>query len=168
MQRWNLVGQRVFVGAENYRRLAADPVFWQVLGNTFESLVLGLPVMLAGCVYSHDRDRVATAPAVVTAPPTVVERRVIPETTTTYTQAPIIPDHNDNKGPRVRPQLTAITAEERLTFNSLSRKLLVKWPWARRYSHASSIIRPVRAGPAFLCGRSQLSRCRRLLARPRG
>ncbi|MBS1895127.1 MAG: Vps62-related protein [Actinobacteria bacterium] len=28
----------------------------------------------------------------------------------TYTQAPIIPDHNDDKGPRVRPQLTAITA----------------------------------------------------------
>ena len=47
-----------------------------------------LPVMLAGCVYSHDRDRVATAPAVVTTPPTIVERRVVPETTTTITQAP--------------------------------------------------------------------------------
>jgi hypothetical protein len=49
---------------------------------------LVLPVMLAGCVYSHDRDRVATAPAVVTTPPTVIERRVVPETTTTITQAP--------------------------------------------------------------------------------
>lgn len=30
----------------------------------------------------------------------------------TYPQAPIIPDRNDNKGPRVRPQLNLITAEE--------------------------------------------------------
>ncbi|HEY2054880.1 MAG TPA: Vps62-related protein [Solirubrobacterales bacterium] len=30
----------------------------------------------------------------------------------TYPQAPIIPDHNDNAGPRVRPQLNVITAEE--------------------------------------------------------
>jgi hypothetical protein len=50
---------------------------------------LVLPVMLAGCVYSHDRDRVATAPAVVQTPPTVIERRVVPETTTTVTQAPV-------------------------------------------------------------------------------
>jgi hypothetical protein len=28
-----------------------------------------------------------------------------------YTQAPVIPDHNDDKGPRVRPQLNVITAE---------------------------------------------------------
>ena len=48
---------------------------------------LVLPVVLAGCVYSHDRE-VARTPAVVSTPPTVVERRVIPETTTTVTQAP--------------------------------------------------------------------------------
>ncbi|HEY2479440.1 MAG TPA: Vps62-related protein [Solirubrobacterales bacterium] len=29
----------------------------------------------------------------------------------TYPQAPVIPDHNDDKGPRVRPQLNVITAE---------------------------------------------------------
>jgi hypothetical protein len=29
----------------------------------------------------------------------------------TYTQAPVIPDHNDDKGPRVRPQLTVISTE---------------------------------------------------------
>jgi hypothetical protein len=29
----------------------------------------------------------------------------------TYPQAPVIPDHNDDKGPRVRPTLTVITAE---------------------------------------------------------
>jgi hypothetical protein len=30
----------------------------------------------------------------------------------TYTQAPVIPDHNDDKGPRVRPELNVITAED--------------------------------------------------------
>src|SRR5581483_8374497 len=45
----------------------------------FAVAALALPVLLAGCVYSHDRDRVATAPAVVQTPPTVVERRVVPE-----------------------------------------------------------------------------------------
>jgi hypothetical protein len=30
----------------------------------------------------------------------------------TYPQAPVIPDHNDDKGPRVRPQLNLITAED--------------------------------------------------------
>jgi hypothetical protein len=48
------------------------------------SIVL-LPVVLAGCMYSHERD-VAAAPA-----PTVVERRVVPETTTTITQTPGTP-----------------------------------------------------------------------------
>ena len=48
---------------------------------------LVIPVVLAGCVYTHDRE-VATPAAVVTAPPTIVEHRVIPETTTTITQAP--------------------------------------------------------------------------------
>ena len=39
LSRWNLVGPRRFVGLANYERLAADPVFWQVLGNTFESCI---------------------------------------------------------------------------------------------------------------------------------
>jgi hypothetical protein len=42
------------------------------------------PVLLAGCMYSHERD-VAAAPAPA---PTIVEHRVIPETTTTITQTP--------------------------------------------------------------------------------
>ena len=46
LSRWNLVGPREFVGLANYERLAADPVFWQVLGNTFTYLLLGLPVSL--------------------------------------------------------------------------------------------------------------------------
>lgn len=46
LQKWNLVGQRQYVGLANYDRLVHDPVFWQVLGNTFEYLLLGLPVSL--------------------------------------------------------------------------------------------------------------------------
>ena len=46
LSRWNLVGPRRYVGAANYERMAGDPVFWQVLGNTFEYLLLGLPVSL--------------------------------------------------------------------------------------------------------------------------
>jgi multiple sugar transport system permease protein len=46
LSRWNLVGPRHYVGLDNYTRMAADPVFWQVLGNTFLYLLLGLPVSL--------------------------------------------------------------------------------------------------------------------------
>jgi multiple sugar transport system permease protein len=46
LSRWNLLGPRQYVGLANYRRLAADPVFWQVLANTFEYLLLGLPISL--------------------------------------------------------------------------------------------------------------------------
>ncbi len=46
LSKWNLVGPRQYVGLENYRRMASDPVFWQVLGNTFEYLLLGLPASL--------------------------------------------------------------------------------------------------------------------------
>lgn len=61
VQRWNLVGQRVYVGADNYRRLAADPVFWQVLGNTFEYLLLGLPISLGlAFLIAYHLDRVHT------------------------------------------------------------------------------------------------------------
>jgi len=46
LTRWNIVGPKQFVGLDNYDRLIRDPVFWQVLGNTFEYLLLGLPVSL--------------------------------------------------------------------------------------------------------------------------
>ena len=46
LQRWNLVGPRQFIGLANYERMADDKAFWQVLGNTFEYLLLGLPVSL--------------------------------------------------------------------------------------------------------------------------
>src|SRR5262245_13610178 len=46
LSQWNLVGPRRFAGLDNYMRLAADPEFWKVLGNTFLYLALGLPVSL--------------------------------------------------------------------------------------------------------------------------
>ncbi len=59
LTRWNLVGPRVFVGIENYRRLVGDPVFWQVLGNTFWYLLLGLPISLGlAFVIAYHLDRV--------------------------------------------------------------------------------------------------------------
>ncbi len=43
---WNLVGQKTFVGVENYLRLAQDPVFWKVLVNTLLYGIIGLPVSI--------------------------------------------------------------------------------------------------------------------------
>ena len=56
---WNLVGPRQFAGLANYARMVRDPVFWQVLGNTFEYLLLGLPVsLLLAFVVAYHLDRV--------------------------------------------------------------------------------------------------------------
>lgn len=43
---WNLLGDKTWVGFDNYRKLIADPVFWQVFGNTFKYLLIGTPVSL--------------------------------------------------------------------------------------------------------------------------
>lgn len=43
---WNIVGDKLYVGLENYKRLFTDPVFWIVLSNTFEYLILGMPISL--------------------------------------------------------------------------------------------------------------------------
>jgi len=58
LSHWNLVGPRQFAGLANYRRMVQDPVFWQVLGNTFEYLLLGLPVsLLLAFVVAYHLDR---------------------------------------------------------------------------------------------------------------
>src|SRR5918999_3359356 len=31
---WNLIGERTFVGLENYRKLSTDGLFWQTARNT--------------------------------------------------------------------------------------------------------------------------------------
>ena len=61
---WNIVGPRRFVGLANYRRLLTDPSFWQVMGNTFEYLIVGVIVSLGLAflvAYHLDRVRVGHA-----------------------------------------------------------------------------------------------------------
>lgn len=43
---WNLLGERRWSGIENYQKLANDPTFWKVFGNTFIYLMLGTPLSL--------------------------------------------------------------------------------------------------------------------------
>jgi len=43
---WNLMNSPSFVGLANFKRLVADPVFWQVFRNTFLYLIIGTPVSL--------------------------------------------------------------------------------------------------------------------------
>ena len=43
---WNLVGERNFIGIDNYTRLASDPAFFEVFINTFQYLAIGTPVSL--------------------------------------------------------------------------------------------------------------------------
>lgn len=43
---WNIVGEKKYVGFDNFVTLFGDPVFWVVLGNTFEYLLLGVPISL--------------------------------------------------------------------------------------------------------------------------
>ncbi|WP_118136972.1 carbohydrate ABC transporter permease [Oceanicella sp. SM1341] len=43
---WNLMSAPKYIGLENYRRMLAEPEFWQVFRNTFAYLVLGTPISL--------------------------------------------------------------------------------------------------------------------------
>ena len=48
-----------FIGLANYARLAQDPAFWKVIGNTFAYLGLGVPIsMLLSFVIAYYLDRV--------------------------------------------------------------------------------------------------------------
>jgi len=56
---WNIVGRMEFIGLANYARLAQDPAFWKVIGNTFAYLGLGVPIsMLVSFVIAYFLDRV--------------------------------------------------------------------------------------------------------------
>ena len=56
---WNLLRPASFVGLENYQRLVADPLFWQVFRNTFAYLIIGTPVSLViSFVIAYYLDRV--------------------------------------------------------------------------------------------------------------
>jgi len=43
---WNIVGSKRYIGFDNFVALWNDPVFWGVLSNTFEYLLLGVPISL--------------------------------------------------------------------------------------------------------------------------
>ena len=65
---WNIVGERRFVGLANYRRLAADPAFWIVMGNTFQYLVVGVAVSLGlAFLVAYHLDRVRFGHALLRA-----------------------------------------------------------------------------------------------------
>jgi len=65
---WNIVGERRFVGLANYRRLAADPTFWTVMGNTVQYLVAGVAVSLGlAFLVAYHLDRVRFGHALLRA-----------------------------------------------------------------------------------------------------
>lgn len=43
---WKLIGERHWIGLDNYTRLYDDPLFWKVFKNTFLYLLLGTPVSI--------------------------------------------------------------------------------------------------------------------------
>ena len=43
---WDLMSTPKFIGFENYRKMFADPGFWQVFRNTFAYLIFGTPISL--------------------------------------------------------------------------------------------------------------------------
>ena len=56
---WTITKPASFVGLENYKRLFADQLFWQVFRNTFMYLILGTPIsLLISFVVAYYLDRV--------------------------------------------------------------------------------------------------------------
>jgi multiple sugar transport system permease protein len=56
---WNLLGERRFIGLDNFVRLMDDPVFWQVFRNTFLYLLIGTPISIVlSFVVAYQLDRV--------------------------------------------------------------------------------------------------------------
>ncbi len=67
-QDWNLLGDRTWVGLDNYATLLADPVFWKVFKNTFLYLILGTPISLViGFVVAYHLDKVRFMHGVIRA-----------------------------------------------------------------------------------------------------
>jgi multiple sugar transport system permease protein len=65
---WNIVGERRFVGLDNYRRLATDPALWKVMTNTFQYLALGVTASLGlAFLVAYHLDRVRFGHALLRA-----------------------------------------------------------------------------------------------------
>src|SRR5436190_16767961 len=45
--RWTIIGEPVYIGVANYRRLAFDPLFWQALKNTVVYSLGTVPASMA-------------------------------------------------------------------------------------------------------------------------
>lgn len=43
---WDIIGEKKYIGFDNFKVLWNDPIFWIVLSNTFEYLLLGVPISL--------------------------------------------------------------------------------------------------------------------------
>ena len=43
---YKIIGDKTFIGIENYKTLMGDIVFWQALGNTFKFVLLSTPVLI--------------------------------------------------------------------------------------------------------------------------
>ena len=58
-QDWNLLGDKTWVGLENYQKLVADPAFWKVFSNTFIYLLIGTPASLViSFIVAYNLDKV--------------------------------------------------------------------------------------------------------------
>ncbi|MDF3855830.1 carbohydrate ABC transporter permease [Paracoccus pantotrophus] len=56
---WDLLNEANFIGRDNYRKMLADPLFWQVFRNTFAYLLIGTPISIAvSFVIAYYLDRV--------------------------------------------------------------------------------------------------------------
>lgn len=56
---WKLIGERRFIGFDNYVKLWSDPLFWKVFRNTFAYLIVGTPISLAlSFLVAYQLDRV--------------------------------------------------------------------------------------------------------------
>ncbi len=56
---WRLIGEKHWIGVDNYVRLASDPLFWKVFTNTFLYLAIGTPLsLLLSFIVAYQLDRV--------------------------------------------------------------------------------------------------------------
>lgn len=59
LNEWDFLSDPEYIGLDNYRRLFADPDFWVVFKNTFEYLIIGMPVsLLSAFVIAYFLDRI--------------------------------------------------------------------------------------------------------------
>ncbi len=65
---WNIVGERRFIGLDNYRRMAADRQFWTVIANTFQYLAAGVGIsIVVSFVVAYFLDRIRFGHALLRA-----------------------------------------------------------------------------------------------------